>query len=63
MSNESKGLSKKACIMMAVGGMVGSSIFSLSGVTYGMAGAAAILFTNPSFCNALLDTPPPVCPM
>lgn len=43
MSNESKGLSKKACIMMAVGGMVGSSIFSLSGVTYGMAGAAAIL--------------------
>ena len=28
---------------MAVGGMVGSSIFSLSGVTYSMAGAAAIL--------------------
>lgn len=29
--------------MMAIGGMVGSSIFTLSGVTYGMAGAGAIL--------------------
>lgn len=37
------GLLPKACIMMAIGGMVGSSIFTLSGVTYGMAGAGAIL--------------------
>lgn len=43
MSNETKGLSPKACIMMAIGGMVGSSIFTLSGVTYGMAGAAALV--------------------
>ncbi len=28
---------------MAIGGMVGSAIFTLSGVTYGMAGASAIL--------------------
>lgn len=38
-----KGLTPKVCIMMAIGGMVGSSIFTLSGVTYGMAGAGAIL--------------------
>ena len=29
--------------MMAIGGMVGSSIFTLSGVTYGMAGSAALV--------------------
>lgn len=40
---DNKGLAPKVCIMMAIGGMVGSSIFTLSGVTYGMAGAAAIL--------------------
>lgn len=38
-----KGLTPKVCIMMAIGGMVGSSIFTLSGVTYGMAGAGAII--------------------
>ncbi len=43
MSENAKGLSPKACIMMAIGGMVGSSIFTLSGVTYSMAGAAAII--------------------
>ncbi|MEY8508444.1 APC family permease [Lachnospiraceae bacterium 42-17] len=43
MSSTKKGLSPKACIMMAIGGMVGSSIFTLSGVTYGMAGPAAIV--------------------
>ena len=37
------GLSPKTCIMMGIGGMVGSAIFTLSGVTYGMAGPAAIL--------------------
>lgn len=26
------------CIMMAIGGMVGSAIFTLSGVTYSLAG-------------------------
>lgn len=41
--NNGKGLTPKVCIMMAIGGMVGSSIFTLSGVTYGMAGAGAIL--------------------
>lgn len=41
--NNTKGLSPKACIMMAIGGMVGSSIFTLSGVTYSMAGPAAIV--------------------
>ena len=43
MSGNAKGLSPKACIMMAIGGMVGSSIFTLSGVTYGMAGSAALV--------------------
>lgn len=43
MSNNSKGLSPKACIMMAIGGMVGSSIFTLSGVTYTLAGASALI--------------------
>lgn len=43
-SNETKkGLSVSACIRIAVGGMVGSAIFTLSGVTYAMAGSAAIL--------------------
>lgn len=37
------GLAPRVCIMMAIGGMVGSSIFTLSGVTYGMAGSGAIL--------------------
>ncbi len=41
--NQQGGLSPKACILMAIGGMVGSAIFTLSGVTYGMAGASAIL--------------------
>lgn len=41
--SEMQKLSPKACIMMAVGGMVGSSIFTLSGVTYSMAGAAALV--------------------
>lgn len=36
-------LSLTDCIMIAVGGMVGSSIFTLSGVTYSLAGPAAIL--------------------
>lgn len=40
--NKQGGLSPKACILMAIGGMVGSAIFTLSGVTYGMAGASAI---------------------
>ncbi|MGI6486000.1 MAG: amino acid permease [Thermoanaerobacterales bacterium] len=31
------------CIMMAIGGMVGSAIYSLSGVTYSLAGPAAVL--------------------
>lgn len=44
MSNPSGGgLTMRACIMIAIGGMVGSSIFTLSGVTYGMAGAGALL--------------------
>lgn len=42
MSVKNKGLSPRVCIMMAIGGMVGSSIFTLSGVTYGMAGPGAI---------------------
>lgn len=43
-SNSSGGsLTIAACIMIAVGGMVGSSIFTLSGVTYGMAGPGAII--------------------
>lgn len=41
--NKKGGLSPKTCIMMGIGGMVGSAIFTLSGVTYGMAGPAAIL--------------------
>jgi amino acid transporter len=45
-SNETgskKGMSMSSCIRIAVGGMVGSAIFTLSGVTYGMAGSAAII--------------------
>lgn len=41
--DNNKGLPVKAAIMMAVGGMVGSSIFTLSGVTYSMAGPSALL--------------------
>ncbi len=36
-------LSLMDCMMIAIGGMVGSSIFTLSGVTYSLAGPAAIL--------------------
>lgn len=36
-------LSLADCIMIAVGGMVGSAIFTLSGVTYSLAGPGAIL--------------------
>lgn len=36
-------LSMTDCIMIAIGGMVGSSIFTLSGVTYAMAGPGAVL--------------------
>lgn len=36
-------LSLRTCIFIAIGGMVGSSIFTLSGVTYSIAGPAAIL--------------------
>jgi len=43
MGKENQGLSPRVCILMAIGGMVGSSIFTLSGVTYGMAGPGAIL--------------------
>ena len=45
MTNDSKkgGLGLLACIMILVGGMVGSAIFSLSGVTYAAAGPATIL--------------------
>jgi APA family basic amino acid/polyamine antiporter len=43
MGKENQGLSPRVCILMAIGGMVGSSIFTLSGVTYGMAGQGAIL--------------------
>lgn len=43
MSNGRKGLSFFTCIMIAIGGMVGSSIFSLSGVTYAMAGPATTI--------------------
>lgn len=42
-NNSNQGLSPKTCILMAIGGMVGSSIFTLSGVTFSMAGAAAIV--------------------
>lgn len=36
-------LSLNDCIMMAIGGMVGSAIYSLSGFTYSLAGPAALL--------------------
>lgn len=42
MQNSNK-LSKSSCIMIAVGGMVGSSIFTLSGVTYSMSGPSALV--------------------
>ena len=38
-----KKLGTLECVMILVGGMVGSAIFSLSGLTYAMAGAATIL--------------------
>lgn len=38
-----QGLSMSSCIRIAVGGMVGSAIFTLSGVTYAMAGSAAMI--------------------
>ena len=37
------GLGTLECVMILVGGMVGSAIFSLSGLTYTIAGPAAIL--------------------
>lgn len=37
------GLGTLECVMILVGGMVGSAIFSLSGLTYTVAGPAAIL--------------------
>ena len=42
-SKDSSKLGMSECIMIAVGGMMGSSIFTLSGVTYGMAGPSAML--------------------
>lgn len=36
-------LNLKTCIFIAIGGMVGSSIFTLSGVTYSLAGPSSIL--------------------
>lgn len=36
-------LKMSECIMIAVGGMMGSSIFTLSGVTYAMAGPSAMV--------------------
>ena len=36
-------LSLKDCILMGIGGMVGSAIFTLSGVTYSLGGPSAIL--------------------
>ena len=41
--SEKQGMSMSSCIRIAVGGMVGSAIFTLSGVTYAMAGSAAII--------------------
>ena len=38
-----KVLGIKECIMIGIGGMMGSSIFTLSGVTFGLAGSAAII--------------------
>lgn len=40
---KSGALSLSNCIMIAIGGMVGSSIFTLSGVTYSLAGPASII--------------------
>ncbi len=43
MENNSKGIGLFSCIMLIAGGMVGSAIFSLSGLTIYMAGPAAVL--------------------
>lgn len=46
-NNNQVGLKKvlglKECIMIAVGGMIGSAIFGISGITYSLAGPAALL--------------------
>lgn len=43
MTNDSKKIGLLSCIMILIGGMVGSAIFSLSGVTYAAAGPAVII--------------------
>ncbi len=43
LKQKSNKLTMSACIMIAIGGMMGSSIFTLSGVTYAMAGPSALL--------------------
>lgn len=43
MLNEKGKLGTLECVMILVGGMVGSAIFSLSGLTYSMAGASVII--------------------
>lgn len=43
MLNEKGKLGTLECVMILVGGMVGSAIFSLSGLTYAMAGASVII--------------------
>lgn len=43
MRNEAKGIGLFSCVMIIAGGMVGSAIFSLSGLTIYMAGPAALI--------------------
>ena len=43
MANEQGKLGTLECVMILVGGMVGSAVFSLSGLTYAMAGAGTIV--------------------
>ncbi len=43
MTNEQGKLGTLECIMILTGGMIGAAIFSLSGLTYAMAGAASII--------------------